>query len=145
MEQELERVKRYELESSLLLLDVDHFKRINDQFGHGCGDDVLKQLTRLLKDMIRPVDIIGRLGGEEFGMLIPETNHQHAVLLAERIRQEVENMSLKAPDGRDINLTVSIGIDEINKETASINSVLSIADERMYQAKKQGRNQVVNG
>lgn len=143
MAREIERVRRHGHVFSVLMLDIDHFKAINDRYGHASGDAVLKHLVSVVKEILRQTDITGRLGGEEFGMLLPETHLDGAVQLAERVRSTIE----KSPahhGGRDICYTVSIGVAAYQKGAAdSVDTMLLKADNALYAAKEAGRNRVV--
>jgi diguanylate cyclase (GGDEF)-like protein len=127
---------------SLLLLDIDHFKKVNDTFGHPVGDIVLVKVAELLTQMVRSVDTVARFGGEEFAALLPETNRLGAAVLGERIRAAIEHEQIVV-DGRDIPVTVSIGIATLAAEDVeSIDQLLNIADRRLYLAKNSGRNRI---
>jgi diguanylate cyclase (GGDEF)-like protein len=127
---------------SLLLLDIDHFKKVNDTFGHSVGDKVLVKVAELLTQMVRSVDTVARFGGEEFAALLPETNRLGAAVLGERIRAAIEHEQIVV-DGRDIPVTVSIGIATLAAEDVeSIDQLLNIADRRLYLAKNSGRNRI---
>jgi diguanylate cyclase (GGDEF)-like protein len=136
---EISRSLRYDRPLSLLLLDLDHFKAINDRFGHDTGDEVLRRFSRLCRRTLREPDILGRLGGEEFAIIIPEESLQGAIPTAERLRAAVENEFIDTPYG----LTISIGVTEIKEDDTSISELLKRADAMMYEAKHRGRNQVI--
>lgn len=135
-------MKRYHRPASLLIADIDHFKTINDNYGHHAGDISLQAFTNVCREGIRESDILGRLGGEEFGMLLPETSIHDAQILAERIRKAVSVLEIKLGD-QIIRLTVSIGLVELGTDDVSIDAAMRRADLAMYQAKMRGRNQVV--
>ena len=138
-QQELERCSRHGRVMSVLLIDVDHFKSINDSKGHQAGDRVLVQFVASVQTLLRRADVIGRLGGEEFVVLLPETSIEVARVVAERIRSKVTELSDPAP------FTVSIGV-TTNRTTAdSVDGLMARSDAAMYQAKEKGRNQVVLG
>jgi diguanylate cyclase (GGDEF)-like protein len=127
---------------SVMELDIDHFKRVNDTYGHQAGDKVLIGIARLLTRMSRSVDTVARMGGEEFAIILPETKRGGAAVLAERIRAATADMPFHA-SGRPISLTISIGVATSgNDEADSIAALLRIADRRLYVAKKRGRNRV---
>ena len=127
---------------SVMELDIDHFKRVNDTYGHQAGDKVLIGVARLLTRMSRSVDTVARMGGEEFAIILPETNRGGAAVLAERIRAAAANMPFHA-SGRRISLTISIGVATSgNDEADSITALLRIADRRLYIAKERSRNRV---
>ena len=134
--------RRYGKDMSLLLLDIDHFKKVNDNFGHHAGDEVLVKVAQLLAHMVRGVDTVARFGGEEFAVLMPETNRLGAAVLGERIRAAIEREHIKV-DGRHIPVTVSIGVTTLAAEDIeSIDQMLNIADQRLYLAKNSGRNRI---
>jgi len=134
--------KRYRRPASLIIADLDHFKKINDSFGHHAGDLALKAFTDVCRQAIREPDILGRLGGEEFGLMLPETSIQNAQILAERIRKATESLVI-THDNQTVKVTVSIGLVELNKEDVPLDTLLGSADRAMYEAKSKGRNQVV--
>lgn len=138
----IEVMRRYRHPASMMMLDLDYFKRINDQYGHHVGDLALLAFTQACRKEIRESDVFGRLGGEEFGLLLPETIRQNAQILAERIRTATAAISIPLDDQR-IGVTVSIGLVELNAKDLSLDSVIRRADIAMYQAKDRGRNQVV--
>ncbi len=140
--QNLSACRRYGKDMSLLLLDIDHFKKVNDTFGHHAGDEVLVRIAGLLAQMVRDVDTVARFGGEEFAVLMPETNRLGAAVLGERIRAAIEKEQINV-DGRHIPVTVSIGITTLAAEDVeSIDQLLGIADRRLYMAKNSGRNRI---
>ncbi|WP_415893259.1 bacteriohemerythrin [Neptuniibacter sp. PT8_73] len=142
-EHELGRVQRYRRPLSLLMLDIDYFKRVNDTYGHAAGDEVLKVFYQACVDTARKTDIVARLGGEEFAILMPETDLSAAQKVAERIRHNVELLSIEVEE-HNIAVTVSIGISSWEQgRFKQVNQMLSAADEALYMAKAQGRNQVV--
>lgn len=122
---------------TLLLIDADHFKEVNDRFGHLQGDEVLKAVAGQLTTVLRPTDRLFRFGGEEFVVLCPRTNHAEALLLAEHLRWQVAN-TVRNLEGHPI--TVSIGVASLADDAASFNGLLAVADDRLYEAKKDGRN-----
>lgn len=138
---ELDRVHRTGSEASLLMLDVDFFKRINDTHGHDVGDEALKHLVSLLQQQLRSIDTLGRLGGEEFAILLPETALDAALHLAERLRHAVESTPLPR-DPQPLQFTVSLGVTVMNAASRDVNTVIKQADEAMYEAKHTGRNRV---
>jgi diguanylate cyclase (GGDEF)-like protein len=143
-EAEIQRVERFDISSlALLLLDVDHFKVINDTYGHAAGDAVLVSLADCLQARQRASDRVARLGGEEFVILLPETPYQKALLLAEQIRQKLENFSVSVEElASPIHFTVSIGVSHYVLGEGSVDSMLNRADMGLYIAKKEGRNRV---
>ncbi|KQV83583.1 diguanylate cyclase [Rhizobium sp. Root1220] len=126
--------------ATVVILDADHFKDVNDQFGHLQGDEVLKAITKRLGNILRSSDRIFRFGGEEFVAVCPGTDHDEGLLFAERLRWTIAT-SVRTPDGTPV--TVSIGVATADEDGASFQSVLTAADNRLYQAKKSGRNCVV--
>jgi diguanylate cyclase (GGDEF)-like protein/PAS domain S-box-containing protein len=141
-EEVINMMKRYRHPASMMIADLDHFKAVNDNYGHHAGDLALKAFTDVCRQEIRESDILGRLGGEEFGLMLPETTIQQAQILAERIRKSVEDIVIKV-DSESIRLTVSIGRVKLNTDDTTLDVVMGCADRAMYQAKALGRNQVV--
>ncbi len=139
--EELKRVKRYGGTCVLIMLDLDHFKLINDTWGHATGDQVLRHFTRVVQGHLRDTDLLGRLGGEEFGVLLPETDRDGAANLAERMRKHVETEPASSEKG-EIAYTVSLGLTCIDAQDGSPDAPLARADEALYQAKSNGRNQL---
>jgi len=133
---------RYGGALSMLMIDIDRFKNINDQYGHKSGDLVLQALAQLFRETLREVDIIGRMGGEEFAVLLPATDGAQAVEVAERLRQIIAASEVELADGARKSFTVSIGVASLSEHDASVDSLLSLADRAMYQAKQEGRNKV---
>ncbi|WP_051901468.1 sensor domain-containing diguanylate cyclase [Methylotenera sp. L2L1] len=140
---ELERAKRYQYPFSVFMLDIDHFKNINDEHGHSTGDVVLKQLSSLMKAILRESDFITRFGGEEFAVLLPESDLEAAILIADRLRQAVQNYHFRLHDDLVISLTISIGIACAKEAEYDFEQLIQKSDERLYQAKLLGRNQVI--
>ena len=141
-EQERKRAQRNSLPLSVMMLDIDHFKQINDTYGHHIGDLALIEVVNVCQGAIRASDLLGRLGGEEFAVLLPETNITQGKLLAERLRQEIAKIALETSEGM-VSLTVSIGLAESEKSAPSVEDTLKRADLALYSAKEGGRNQVV--
>ena len=142
-EPQLSRSRRAQLPVSLLMLDLDHFKRINDSYGHLAGDDVLKAFSDLVSNLLRKEDLLARYGGEEFVVLLPGSAQGAALALAERIREEVASKQLDA-NGHLVRATVSVGASsEAGDTLPSLEAMLGRADEALYMAKNQGRNKVV--
>lgn len=141
LDKEIDIAQRHSNPLSLLVLDIDHFKNINDTFGHAMGDNALKALVARVNDKIRSSDILFRYGGEEFTIVLSNTSSEGAVLLAERIREAVEEM-VYISDGITMDFTVSIGVSTLaEKEDGS--SLFERADKALYQAKHSGRNRVI--
>lgn len=141
---EIARAKRYGHSLSLQMLDLDHFKLINDRFGHPAGDEVLKHLAKELLNSLRLNDLAARIGGEEFLIMLPETTYEESLLLAERIREIVAEICIPIL-GSSLEITVSIGVSVLEESDLSIDQVLKRADTACYQAKELGRNQVCGG
>lgn len=141
-EAEIERASRYNHLFSVLMLDLDRFKQINDIYGHAVGDEVLIGMTNIVKNSLRKVDFWGRFGGEEFVVILPETNLDSAVGVAERIRETLEKTEFPIQE-KQVKITVSIGVSTYQLEDQKIDLVLQRADKALYQAKNQGRNRVV--
>jgi len=145
-EQELARAIRYDKPLSVLMIDIDLFKRINDRWGHPSGDQVIRNIANLMLGILRGVDTCDRLGGEEFIAILSETEEQGAATLAERLRQAVEASELaRADDGQVIRHTVSIGVAARLPGDMTFETILRRADLALYRAKESGRNQVVAG
>jgi diguanylate cyclase (GGDEF)-like protein len=136
------RFQRYGRPMSLLVLDVDEFKSINDRFGHDAGDLVLKAIADDCSSMRRETDIVARLGGEEFVLLLPETNEAAAEIVAERLREKIEDNS-RVFAGDEMQISVSIGVAGATSGMSNFEAMLKHADEALYEAKRRGRNQVV--
>ena len=142
-EQELERCERNGLSATLMLLDIDHFKTINDTHGHTCGDAVLVGFTDRIKGELRGYDIFARVGGEEFAILLPEVTEDNALEIAKRCLKKISEVPFYY-DGEHVQITVSIGMSECSKKLKSLDDVLKSADKRLYHAKQNGRDQVCN-
>jgi diguanylate cyclase (GGDEF)-like protein len=141
-ESEFLRFSRYRRNLSVLVLDADYFKNINDTHGHYAGDLVLRNLSLVVLEQKRAQDTFGRLGGEEFGLLLPETNLEQATIVAERVQKTWAQTPCNV-DGHLIYSTVSIGVAEANQGDKTFEDILRRADRMMYKAKESGRNQVV--
>ncbi|KEO83594.1 GGDEF domain-containing protein [Tumebacillus flagellatus] len=128
---------------SFLMIDIDHFKKVNDTYGHPAGDEVLKQLSEQLSRVSRSLDVVSRNGGEEFSVILPKCPREYAYQVAERIRSAVERHPFQLPDGQVIGVTISIGLAVSTKEQPlSVDELVHLADEGLYQAKRTGRNRV---
>ena len=139
-EEFLKNYLRYNTPLSLLMLDIDFFKKVNDTYGHLAGDYVLKEVAKSIKSLIRESDVCGRFGGEEFIILAPNTKLSGALKLAERIRESIEKQKFEFHN-KNIKVTVSIGITSASKSD-SIHSLIERADEALYDAKHKGRDRV---
>ena len=142
-DKELQRARRYGRPMALLMMDVDHFKRINDSHGHALGDEVLKRLVETCQADLRGQDVLGRLGGEEFAVVMPECTLEAAETVAERLRRTLAANTVPAA-GESVNFTISIGVVDWAPER-SLEATLERADKAMYAAKSAGRNRVVRG
>jgi two-component system cell cycle response regulator len=139
----MERVRRYNTTMSLLLIDLDHFKQVNDTHGHLAGDDVLIEVAALLQRVVRAVDIVARYGGEEFVVVLPETGAAGAEAFAERLRELIEEQCFVESRGVPIRLTTSIGVSSFPSfGVDSVEDLLANADQALYRAKSEGRNRV---
>ena len=134
--------QRYNNSVAVALFDIDHFKQINDTFGHAAGDEALRVFAAVLQVQARCVDVVGRLGGEEFGILMPETDLTGAIHIAERLRQEIETARITAA-GEQFNMTTSVGVTTLHQADTGLQTLLARADRFLYKAKAMGRNQVV--
>ncbi len=143
-EVELARAQRYGSLLTLLMMDIDFFKNINDTYGHKVGDLVLQHLALVCNEALREIDLIGRVGGEEFAILLPETAGLSALEVAERMRQEIQNTGVLINEQNDhIKFTVSIGVAMMLNENGTVDKMLQDADAALYQAKETGRNKVI--
>jgi diguanylate cyclase (GGDEF)-like protein len=140
---ELARASRYRRPTSLLMIDADDFKSVNDRFGHSVGDEVLKAIASAVGASLRPADILCRLGGEEFGVMLPETELAGATAAAERIRRRVEDTRVTTPAGI-VKFTISVGATQLERTALSPKAAMERADAALYQAKAEGRNRVVS-
>ncbi|MDB1124788.1 sensor domain-containing diguanylate cyclase [Vibrio algarum] len=138
---ELKKFRRYHVDVSFLMLDIDRFKAINDQLGHQSGDEVIKHVAKLCQLEVREVDYLGRIGGEEFAIILAHTGEDKALEIAERIRESISSASCEVED-YSVNVTVSIGVSQMRTTDDSIKFVLSRADKAMYHSKVTGRNKV---
>lgn len=141
--QEIERHRRYTRPASLAMIDIDHFKSINDTHGHAAGDAVLKELSRLLQAEARPNDLLGRLGGEEFGMLLPESDAKAGYRAAERFRQHIAAAKIEVAAGLSVRVTASFGVTELSPGLTSPEGWFAATDVLLYAAKRGGRNRCV--
>ena len=139
VEREWDRARRYNTTAAPLLIDADHFKRINDVHGHLCGDELLRQIARATSESLRQADVLARFGGEEFIVFLPHTDPLGALDVAERIRDQVEQLSLHW-NGTAVSTTVSIGVAPLRPELPSLDWTIHEADTALYAAKAEGRN-----
>ena len=142
LEEEFERHRRYSRSLSLLMIDIDHFKHVNDTYGHQIGDLILKSVASEIQGIMRKVDLLIRYGGEEFCCILPETNLDSAMIIAERIRRTIEK-KVHQHDQLNIQITVSVGVHEFKGNLDSADTLLKKADEALYLAKDAGRNKVI--
>jgi diguanylate cyclase (GGDEF)-like protein/PAS domain S-box-containing protein len=140
--QELARCRRYGHPFSLGMLDIDHFKRVNDTFGHHAGDVALQSVTATSQQALRDLDILGRMGGEEFAVLLPEANAVQSLEVAERLRTAVSATEIPLEDGKVVRLTVSAGIATAKDSDITVDALLERADKALYEAKRTGRDKV---
>ncbi|UTW51027.1 diguanylate cyclase [bacterium SCSIO 12827] len=141
-EAEVARVRRSGRSFGMAMMDVDHFKSVNDTHGHDAGDNVLRALAEACVDRLRNVDIVGRMGGEEFALILPETDPQGAMLTVERLREYLGGLAIPIDSGT-LNVTVSIGVTTVRDPSDTIEGALKRADEALYKAKGSGRNRTV--
>lgn len=139
---ELKRTERYGHDLSLITLDIDHFKAVNDCYGHAAGDLVLKTVVAAINQEVRPSDFVGRLGGEEFVIALPETDINGARLVAERIRQKIADTVMQV-QSTAIRVTASFGSSSYDRGSIAWTNILERADVALYEAKEGGRNRVV--
>ncbi len=145
LQEEIYRSERYKSPFSLIMIDLDDFKSVNDRHGHVGGDHVLKGFADLLLETIRASDIAGRLGGEEFLLVLPQTSCLDAASAAERLRKTIEDFSFRIGNGseRTCQFTISLGVFSAPVGGQSVDEIISLTDEAMYRAKKEGKNKVV--
>ena len=148
-EREFERALRFGRSLSALMLDIDHFKRVNDTHGHAGGDQVLRVLADCFRQNTRAIDIAGRYGGEEFALLLPEILQSETIQIAERLRQSMADLSIPIGSENgdsspvDISITVSIGVAALSQDGQSLTDLMDRADQALYRAKDSGRNRVI--
>jgi diguanylate cyclase (GGDEF)-like protein len=146
-ERALERARKSEDDVALLMIDLDHFKWINDSYGHPAGDDVLRAVAEALREVTRPTDVVGRFGGEEFLILLPDTDEKAAGLAAERVRRAIADLGIVTTDKRGSRTTIdrrttSVGVAVFPQHADSLDALMHAADSAVYEAKEAGRNQV---
>lgn len=140
---EVDRARRFKSQLSLLMVDLDHFKSVNDQYGHLVGDDILRQLGTLLGGAVRTIDVVARYGGEEFVVILPETSTEGAAVFAERLRERIGEYQFDIGVDHNLHLTCSVGVATFpSARVASTEDLFARADEALYRAKSGGRNQV---
>ncbi len=138
---ELKRANRLNRSLAIAVIDIDHFKRVNDTFGHAAGDQVLMAFTKICQRNIREIDMFARFGGDEFALLLPEANYEQAYVVIERIRLAVEAQPIEI-DGKFVSITISVGIANLSGDQEAFDHLLSQADQALYRAKEAGRNQI---
>jgi diguanylate cyclase (GGDEF)-like protein len=146
-EHEIINSRRYEKKLCFCMIDIDHFKNVNDTYGHSVGDLILSSVAAECKNELRESDIFGRIGGEEFVVVLSETDLEGAKLVVERMRIRIENTVATVNDTQKVSVTMSAGLCEVDcsDNSVSVNSVLVKVDELLYDAKNAGRNRVVIG
>lgn len=142
LSERLEEARRHPTRHSLVIVDIDHFKKVNDTYGHPVGDEVLKRLALLLKESVRAIDLAARYGGEEFVLLLSNTDRKGALQLAERVRKEAKKLKFET-DGTEFSITLSMGVATFPDDARTKESLIENADEALYYAKEHGRNKVV--
>lgn len=142
LSEEIERARRYKYPLSILMLDLDHFKEVNDNYGHQVGDIVLQQVAQRLKQTLRRTDFLARYGGEEFVVLAPQVPADKSLLLAERLRRTISDSPFAVLDNLQLNITVSIGVAVFPDHAQNESELISAADTALYRAKQAGRNKV---
>jgi diguanylate cyclase (GGDEF)-like protein len=141
-QEEIKRADRYRHLLSVLMLDLDHFKRFNDTYGHPAGNKALEMIANMLRSQVRETDLVARYGGEEFAIILPETTKYEALDLANRIRVRVESSTIELPDAAPQRVTVSAGLATYPRDARSAEALLASADEALYASKHAGRNRV---
>ncbi len=139
---EWSRSSRYLFPVSCVMIDIDFFKRINDVYGHGVGDEVIRRISRILQDNCRSSDILSRYGGEEFCCLLPETDETHAAMWADRVRQQISETKIHVEEV-ELSITASMGVSERRPDTAAVCTLVELADQALLVAKRSGRDRVV--
>ena len=140
--QEIDRARVYGVPLSLLMIDIDDFKLINDTFGHPMGDVVLSEVCAVIRESLRPPDFFARFGGDEFALILPHTDLPGAVAVAERILQKLRALHIQDPGERSIHCAVSIGVSTLREEDGAQSDLMKRADERLYDAKRSGKDRL---
>jgi two-component system, cell cycle response regulator len=141
-EAEFNRLNRKENPLSVIMLDIDHFKNINDQYGHKAGDHALRQVAQVLTEDLRKYDRVGRWGGEEFILILPDISPQQAMAVAERIRAQVASLKIYLEENEPFSVQASLGVASNNGQFPSLSKLIDAADQALYHAKEEGRNRV---
>ena len=142
IELEFHRAKRYDSSLSFIMIDIDHFKEFNDTYGHLLGDRILTEVSQLLKRNLRMHDQIGRYGGEEFGLMMPETDLEGAKIVAERHRKSVEEF-VSYEDGNPLKITISLGVATFpHPQIKKLDDLIRLADDALLESKREGRNRI---
>ena len=144
LDEEISKVKRYKTQLLIITCDIDHFKAVNDTYGHNNGDIVLKRIVLLMKMITRKEDFVARTGGEEFAILCHSTNKEDGIIIAEKIRSLIEMTPFKLAEGQNLNITMSFGVAVYNTDFVKVDDFIKLADDRLYKAKETGRNKVVS-
>ena len=137
------KAKKYKSSFLIITCDIDHFKRINDTYGHGFGDEVLVKLVKVIAKTIRKADLLARIGGEEFIILCNQTNDYDGILIAEKVRSQIEKTIFTYEKNTTVPVTMSFGVANFTKDIKSIQELMELSDNRLYLAKENGRNRVV--
>ncbi len=141
LNEEFERAKKFVFNLSFLMIDIDFFKNINDTYGHIVGDVVLRKIASIIKECIREIDFVGRFGGEEFSVILPETSKKDAIVVGKRIVKKISSAKIKAFD-EVIKTTVSVGVASYPENSSYLDMIMEIADRALYKSKELGRNRV---
>ena len=142
MQNQVSHAKRYEVPLSLIIVDIDYFKKFNDTYGHQSGDAVLRQVAFILKKNVRSTDIVCRYGGEEMSIILPNTKYEEAVSIANKLCSLVAEKKCKLSNGRESNVTISLGVSTFGADGETPATIIESADKRLYNAKENGRNRV---
>ena len=142
LQNQVSHSKRYEVPLSLIIIDIDFFKKFNDTYGHQSGDAVLKQVASELKKNVRSTDIVCRYGGEEMSVILPNTKYEEAVSIANKLCTIIASKKCKLSGGRESNVTISLGVSSCGIDGDTPAQVIEAADKRLYNAKENGRNRV---
>ncbi len=141
---EVARAVRHSSALCVAMVDIDHFKKVNDTYGHATGDIVIKAIAETLSSGLREVDTVGRLGGEEFAIMLPDCKREDAMKTCDRLRQSIEDCVMQTEEGKPLQVTASMGLVEFAKSDQTADMLLSLADEALYTSKESGRNRVTS-